>query len=335
MRKRNTIISILVLAVIAGVAIYFSQKNTSSTIVSDQTAFAVEDTDNITRLFLADKNGNDVTLERKGNDWIVDGEFEARQSGVNVLLSTINQLAVQAPVSKNKYETVLKKIASDGIKVEIYKNNKHDKPFKTFYLGSNNLDHTGNFTLLEGATRPYLMHVEGFYGYLTPRFIVRSNDWRKKHIFKYAFGEIAEISTKYPGEPQKDFTIKSLGNNNFELYNGQSQKIENIDKPKLLSFVSMFKERNFESFEEIEAQSFQDSVAAQTPEMIVSVTDTAGEKTTVKTFKKRIEDGEDLDGNEIEYDLDRFYATLNDSNFIVIQYFVFDPVTAELDYFKK
>ena len=333
MKKRTTLFSLFLLVILAAAAVYINRQDSYSTFDGDDQNFAVRDTQNITKVFLADREGNRILIERQNaGNWILNNEYEARQSAVNVLLETIRELKVYSPVSKSKYENVLKKIAQSGIKVEIYKDGS--KPVKTYYVGAANMDHTGNYMLIDGASKPYVVHIEGFHGYLSPRFFTREEDWRVKRIWNYSFGEIDEVELVYPSEPEKSFLVKQQQPGIFGLYDGEGNEVAPYDTASVLSYIAMFKDVNFESFEVTKTPEQHDSIAAQTPKTIYKVTDRSGRVRKVETHKKIMQDKFDPEtGEPIEVDLDRMYGIIDDELTVIVQYYVFDPLTAELQEF--
>jgi len=57
---------------------------------------------------------------------------------------------------------------------------------------------------------------------------------------------------------------------------------------------------------------------------------------TIRTFFKEGYGDVDVNGNEIPYDLDRFYALVNDGeDFVLAQYFAFDRVLRPRSFFIK
>ncbi|MEM9024650.1 MAG: hypothetical protein AAGB22_12970, partial [Bacteroidota bacterium] len=123
---------ILVLLLLAAVAGYFFVNNSGGTLREELTDFAIEDTASITRIYLVDDGGRSVLLDRKGpNAWRVNDTWSARQDAVNTLLATIHQLRVKAPVPKGAFDRVVKNIASDHVKVEVYQGG--DAPSKVFF----------------------------------------------------------------------------------------------------------------------------------------------------------------------------------------------------------
>lgn len=333
--KSKGILSLLIVLVLAAVAYYFYTQNANTTLETDERDFAVEDTASITRIFMADKNGREVLLDRNPEGgWILDETHAVRKDAIDMLLETMNRITVKAPVSKSMFNNVLKNMVNLGIKVEIYQGG--DNPSKTYYVGTSNQNHTGTYMLLDGASKPFLMHIEGFYGFLGPRYIIRANDWRKNGLFNYPYGDIQQIEVSYRDEPQRGFRIE-VGSTpeDLALYNSNDQPMPGFDSTEVRSFLALFQDINYEGFEETKTEAFIDSIKAATPYKVISVTDQAGETVRAELFRKPSPPGSmDFDGNTIENDLDRLYIWINRDLFVVGQYYVLDKISADLSAFR-
>lgn len=242
-------------------------------------------------------------------------------------------MTVKAPVATARYDKTIRDLSTIGTKVELYSNTS--TPTKVFYLGTENQDHTGTYMMLEGAKQPYLVHMEGFNGFLSPRFSPHENDWRTKEVFHYNPKEIAEIRLSFPGSPEKGFVIQQTIDGKVSLLNNALVPVNGWDTSYIFDYVNRFRKVNFEMWEETKDPIFIDSVSTSTPLEIYTVTNMAGEKTTLKSFLKPLKSGIDIDGKPIDHDQDRMYGLLNDHEFMIIQYFVFDPLNHDIQYFYK
>ncbi len=180
------------------------------------------------------------------------------------------------------------------------------------------------------------MHIEGFRGFLTPRYFTNENEWRSTAVFQYSYDEISQIKLEYPDKPGKSFFISNLGNNKFSLGNPENLKQSiPFDTVALMKYVSLFQKINFEGFEETKTGQFIDSVIHSSPIQVFSVTDKNGKVKTVKMFLKPSSQGpEDNGAGPVTYDLERFYGYIDDKDFVVLQYFVFDPILKTKDDFR-
>ena len=334
---KKILIPVLLLLVLGGIALYLNQGSNSSTIKKEAMNFAVEDTGTIDKIFMADKAGKTILLEKEDqNSWTLNSQFPARMDAVRNLLSTMKSLRVKTPVPKAAFANVVKGIASSSVKVEIYQGGS--QPAKVYYVGGANKEHSGTYMLLENSSVPFVMHIEGFHGYITPRYFTNENEWKSTQIFKYDYGEIESIQVDHGDEGSESFVIRNSGNDkDFSVAAPlASAPISNVDSIKLLQYISRFKKIHFEGFEETKDQSFVDSVLATTPMETYSVTDKSGKVRSIKTFLKPIKEGaQDLNGDPITHDIDRMYGLVDDTDFVVIQYYVFDPINWKLKDFTK
>lgn len=329
------IIKPAIIAVILGIiAFWLWYSNSGSTINKELRDFAIEDTASITKIFMVDKNNRNVTLERKNGGWILNNGYGVRKDLVDVLLKTINRLHVKAPVSKSAHNTIVKNLASVSVKVEIYQDSKLRK---VYYVGGATPDNLGTYMLLEGSSVPFVMDIPGFSGYLTTRFSTDELDWKDRNVFRYKFSDIAGITVENPAAPSQSFRILCRGNNRFLLRTlTENTDIQNFDTLSVKEYISNFKNLNFETYvAEIPAARL-DSIKKSRPLFNITVEDKEGGKKIIRMYLRPNYD-KYVDGNNEktnEFDPDRMYAFINNGrDLVIIQYYVFDPVMKELNYF--
>ncbi|MFT4753443.1 MAG: hypothetical protein ACI9GM_000154 [Salibacteraceae bacterium] len=332
MKNVKNIIAFVVLIGLTALVAYNYFTTSSSTIQSTANNFSIEDTGSIDKIFIADMNGNQIVLERVlSNQWTINSQYTAVQNNINNLLETVNLMTVKAPVAKARYDKTIRDLSTVGIKVELYQGS--NTPSRVIYIGTANQHHTGNYMMIEGSNLPYLVHIEGFNGFLSPRFSTHENDWKSKTVFRYNPKDIAELRLSYPGQPQKGFVIKQTIDGQVSLFTNALVPVEGWKQGAIVDYLERFREVNFEMWEETKDPIFIDSVSTSTPLEVYSITNMAGETTTLKTLLKPLKSGMDIEGNPIDHDQDRMYALLNEKEFMIIQYFVFDPLNLDIQYF--
>ncbi|OFX48723.1 MAG: hypothetical protein A2046_03775 [Bacteroidetes bacterium GWA2_30_7] len=330
MKKSNLTILIFILLIIISAIIYFTNK--SGTLKKELRDFAIADTSTVDKIFMVNKVNQQVTLEKINGDWMVNGKFNARKDAINVLLKTLFRMDVKSPVSKSSFDNVVKNLAAQSTKVEIYQNKNL---VKTIYVGGPTQDNYGTYMMLENSSTPFIIHIPGFAGYLTTRFFVEESLWRATNIFNYKFQEISEITVEQPVKPENGFKIKS-SNNQYDIMplDNKIPKM-NFDEALVKEYISRFKNINFEYLATEIKQSKKDSVLASVPYFIISVKDVNGKNNTVKTFLRPADGLLDDDGKPYEFDPDRLYAQLINGDFVIIQYYVFDPLFRTYKEFLK
>jgi hypothetical protein len=348
MKKNRVILIITLILILAAVILVITNSNTTlKKTVSD---FSVKDTATVTKIFLADKNNNEVTLTRSADGtWLVNGNFLAQQAKISSFLKTLMDLEVRSPVALAARNNVIKRMGAIAKKIEIYQVtprinlfNKirlfpHEKLTKTYYVGDVTQDNQGTFMLMKGAEEPYIVHIPGFRGFVSTRYSTAVSDWRDYTVFKTKLNDILSLKVEFPLQPQQSYQFDIPDNQHVELKSlMNNQFMQNYDTIRVLSFLTSFADIRFEALLEDQVdKNFIDSVKTSTPKTIITLTDRGGKVNEVKIFRKKGFAGlYSDDGMTMEpLDLDRAYALVNNGDdFVLIQYYVFDRVTRTLDY---
>lgn len=331
--KKNKTIAIILLALVAiSIGLYFYNKETgSSTIDVELRDFAVEDTSQITKIFMADKNNNTVLLERKADNWFVNDKFPARADAIKVLLKTINGLAIKAPVPKAAHNSVVRNLATNSVAVEIYDRNGL---IKKYYVGNTTSEQTGTYMLLEGSSVPFSIHLRGFTGFLNSRYFIDEDMWRAPVVFQCKFTDIKSVSVYHKADSVKSFKIEALQDNNYSLENLKTgEKMKRFDTIEAKFFLSGFKRLCYDDILTNMTVSVRDSLLKCEPDHIITLETKNGNKTMLEAYRKKTFPDKRSHIPTPEYDVDLMFGRINGEDLVLIQYYVFDPVLIGLDYF--
>jgi len=332
MKNKHIYILLLILLIIASI-MYFSKKD--STIRRELRDFAVKDTSLVHKIFMTNKENNTVLLERKDFHWQVNSQYKARQDGINVLLRTIGRMAVKSPVSKSSQANIITQLATNSTKVEIY--DKHDKLIKVFYVGSATSDNQGTYMVLENSSVPFIMHLPGFFGYLSSRFFIDEHLWRCKEIVNYNYHDIASVNITYPSNKNKSYTAYKDGPNQFRLIDANNNSITNFDTIALKEYFGRFRNINYESLLYDFPIFIKDSIFKSVPYAKIKINDINNSSIELNTWiRPNIEENLKWDGTSYESDPDRMWSVLpNDTHIITLQFFVLDPILKDPSFFLK
>ncbi len=346
--RKNRILLLIVLAV-ALIALFLVITRSKGTFSSDLSNFAVDDTTTVTRIFLADKENNKVNLSREmGGAWKLNDTFNVRPDAMNILLKTIQDIAVSGPVPRSGHNNVIRKLAASSVKVEIYQW-KHrinifgkiklfptEKLVKTYYVGSNTQDNLGTYMLLEGSDVPFVVYIPGFKGFVSVRYTARPEDWRDHTVFNHRISDIRSIAVNFNETPFSSFEVSNQDDRLFRLKSlATGAEIPIYDTLKMLDFLASFYSIKFEALLPNLKKEFTDSIRATKPFHTILLTEKSGKVLKVNTYHRANPGGPlDDNGNMILYDRDRMYASINDDkDFVLIQFFVFDNILKPLEYF--
>jgi hypothetical protein len=329
---KNTL-SILIMCILGFTAVFLVTRYQKSTLKEELSDFAVEDTAKIDKIFLSDKDGNKLLLERKSlSSWMVNNSFEARPDAIKTLLETVKQIKVKAPVGRASFNTVIKQLAVKSTKVEIY---QQEKIIKTYYVGGTTEDLLGNYMMIENSSAPFIIHIPGFDGYLYPRYYAIPEMWRSTALYRYKSQDISKISFIDNRNPTISWEL-SQENKKFILKDYQGKEISLFDTLKAREFLTQFYNVNCEGYvKDIEPER-KDSILKSAPRSIFIIKSEKGQVSELKCFsKKLLAETYDMNGKLMDLDVDRFYGMLNNNkkDLLLLQNYVFDNLMVPVDYF--
>ncbi|MBK8556415.1 MAG: DUF4340 domain-containing protein [Lewinellaceae bacterium] len=327
--KRTLLLAALFIALGAG-AFYalIYKKSQTGTSVSWDMDFAIENTNDVQKIFLADRNGTTATIERKGDHWMYNGRYKARPTAVSTLLETLTQLTVWYIPTKASQPVMVKSLATEGIKVVIY--GKDNKVLKTYYVGGVTPDERGTYMIMENSEQPFVMHIPSFIGQLRVRYLLKEDDWRDRTIFSEDFEKIKSVSVEYPQQKSESFVLNKTGKADYAVHPFYSttppSKLPQR-KGAAEAYLTQFSSLVSEGFE---TEYFQrDSVRQLVPFALVSLQRDNGEERKVRFWVQEIEYRRD---NNKPYVV-RYFAETEDNSFYLVQDHVFGPIFRSYSYF--
>ena len=346
--KKNRV-PIFIILVLAILTVFLVLKSKNNTIDNKTNQFAIADTAAITKLFLADKNNNVVTLKRNSTtSWTVNDSFAANRENISMFLKTLMSLDIRQPVSKTMREQVMKLLATNGVKIEIYQKvyridlfNKikwfpHEKLVKTYYVGTATPDNLGTYMLIEGAEEPYVIYIQGFNGFLYTRYSPLAKDWRDHTIFSLRYNQIKSVEVNINDDPQNSFIATKKGPRAFDVKMlADASKTISYDTLKIMDLFSSFENIRFEALLNDLNKDEKDTILTSKPYITLTIEEETGKTHVVKTILMLASPNQiDQLGNQVKYDRDRLYALINNNkDLALIQFYVFDRLFKPLKHY--
>jgi hypothetical protein len=340
MKKFSSLIIIAVLLVLAGVAVYISRSKSSlSTVEQDARNFKFKDTAAITKIFMADKEGHSSTVVRTKNGWVVNDKYHCRTEGILNLLEVIRNVEVKMPVPKEGKENVIKFMASNAIKVEIYAG---DELVKQYYVGHETYDSEASYMIQtnletgQNYKEPYACFIPGFKGYLQPRFIVNENEWRDRVAVNYIPPQMKQIKVIHSDAPgDSSFTIDLQDANTFVLKDLKGSPLP-FDEAKMRQYLIYFQNLSYEALITGKNKKLQDSLVQVKPFCTLSITTTKFKTDEFRFFRRQFDGNPNPEfGVKYDYDPDRLFLNFdNGREWAIIQYFVFGKLLVTSGYFR-
>lgn len=328
---RKTIVYILVLGLLGFGVWYFLFKDTS-VFEDDEAGFTVTDTASVYRIFLADKQGDTISLTRTDEGWMVNGRYKASRGMINILLETFKRQYAAYPVQEAAHNNVIKAMAGTAVKTELF--NKHGRLLKTFYVGGQVPANKGTFMLMEGAQRPYVVQLPAYQGYVTPRYSTKLKEWRDRTVVSIPPQELESVDVKYTAEDEylNSFSLVRKGDGAFTIITHPELKMSGEPNPaRVRAYAGYFQQVGLEGY--LDGVTGLDSIIASVPKRCeLTVKSKGGAMQQVDIYRmyigKRSKNlQEDTTLPQPVFDADRYYGILNNGrDTVIIQTQVFDKL---------
>lgn len=278
--------------------------------------FAVQNADDIYKIFIADRRGKTATLERKDGYWLYNGQWKARPTAMENLLKTLTQVKVYYMAAKAGEKTMVETIAADGVKVEIY--NRKNEKIKCYYVGGVTNDERGTYMMMEGAEVPYVTHIPSFVGQLRVRYMTGDDNWRDRAVFDVPYTDIQSVTVDYTKEKSESFVLEKQGDayavrplhSTTPVLPGAPRK----GIPE--AYLTQFEKKIAEAYETTNTR--RDSVTHLPPFVTITLKKTDGHTKTVRFWPVAVEMDPNLGTTYVE----RYFTDIDGKDFMLTQHLV-------------
>lgn len=335
--KKSSIIILAFLIALTGISIYFYKtKSKTSTIDKEASDFRYKDTGSIDKIFLADKEGKQVLVERTPEGWMLDGKFHVRPDAIDLLLYTIRSVEVKSPVSKNGKNTIIKIMSAKSTKIEIY---SKGKKVKQYFVGHPTQDHTGTYMILtnletgENYEEPFITHIPGFDGFLSTRYNTEEIDWRDRLVVNFRPPQIKQIKMELHEIPDSSFVIDLFSMQRF----GLKTKKGNVPflEDNMKQYIAYFQNVNCEIVLDKKDHLVDSLSKSAVSFATLTITDRNNGISVCELYHKQPSSSKNEQyAIDYKYDPDRLFIRYNNGkDFGIAQFYVFGKILQTYAYF--
>jgi hypothetical protein len=286
-------------------------------------SFAVGPDMNITRIEFT-QEGSGLTLEKKGDDWLVDNKYETRKSSVVFILRILTGLEIKSPVTPELFRSEIISGNIKPVKVRVFSGRKLLKSYLVYKTNSNRY---GNIMKIKEGSKPFIVYLPGTETNIGSAFNMHELFWQPFVVFSLMPSQISSVSF----ENLRD-TLSSFGiirdDGKFTLTD-LKHKLTGWDTSRINRYITYFTHIPFESwaFELPEA----DQVRIRSEDPIYRITVVTSENKTIglKLWQRNISEG-----GILKPDTDRLWAKTQESDgLFIMKYIDIDPILKKRSYF--
>lgn len=319
MRRRITA-GIIVLAFIVLIFVVFRER---SPFGNENSSFAVKPGKEITRIEFS-QDLKDLTLEKKGHNWLLNGTIETRKSGISFIIRILHDIEIKSPVSQELFDKEISEKSIVPVKVKVYEKNRLLKTFLVYKTRSNIY---GNIMKIKGGSKPFIVNVPGFEGNIGAAFTLNELFWQPYTIFNTLPSEIASVRVENLKDTSASFAI--FRSNHSYMLSDMKKNLQGWDTTLITRYLSYFVKIPFEEWALDMGEEEKKMLSSQKPMYRITL-NTKDSIETVLSLWERLTD----ENGTLRKDNDRLYGkTQARDDFFILRYFDVDPVLKKRSYF--
>ncbi|MGB8490534.1 MAG: hypothetical protein WCE64_05700 [Bacteroidales bacterium] len=286
-------------------------------------SFTINPGAEITRIEFSDRS-NSLSLEKKGNEWLVNSKYETRRNSVLFVLEVLRKMALKSPVSPELFK---KEITDRGIKPVRVRVFSERKLLKSFFVYKTQSNIYGNIMKLREGSKPFIIYVPGDEVNIGSVFTMNELYWQPFVVFSLLPSEIASVNVENVNEPVSSFSISNEAGG--PVLSGSGKPLTGWDSGRVERYLSYFSHVPFESWAFDLSSAERAQIDRQQPVYTISVRMTSGATLTLDLLERFT--GEN---GTRKKDTDRLWARTNARDEIfIIRYLDIDPLLKKRSYF--
>lgn len=286
----------------------------------NNSSFASEPREEITKIEFSE-GGKRLNLEKKGENWLINGKSEVRKSGILFILRILKEIKIKSPISADLFGSEIIEKNVIPVKVKVYEKKRLLKSFLVYKTASNVF---GNIMKIKESSKPFIVYVPGYEGDIGSGFTLNELFWQPYTVFNLLPSEISSVNLENFSDTASSFSI--INRNHHYFLSGNASKMTGWDSSRVFRYISYFAWVPFESWALNIGETEKKSIEAKQPLYRISVDNITGKRSVLTLWGM-------LKGTK-EIDSDRLFGKTDEKDeLFIIRYFDIDPLIKKRSYF--
>jgi hypothetical protein len=271
--RRNKRLAIIFVALCCITAVIYFVGRADGTVEVEKNLFKDFDLQEIDQVNLESKEDT-IILKYNGSRWLVNEQYNADATMIEVLFATLQQAEPTRPVSPSIRDSVRQDLRQRGVRVSLFSSGAMEA---AFYAGGNMKKTEAFFSHEQKDDTPYVITIPGYRVYVSGIFELPEKDWKDKLVFGFNWRNFESLEARFPELPGQDFKV-SLKDNYFGI-----EGMASIDTAKLNDFLDDVSLLTTVAF--VDKPFFDDSLSKPPPSMIITVRDIGQRAYTLELYQ--------------------------------------------------
>lgn len=350
-KNKSSLYFLLALVLLTfGILIYrFSERNQSFR--AAEADFSVPATHTISKIEMMSRASEDTLLLElsESGRWMLNGGLHANELAVKDLTSALSRLRVRQPVSVAESKTINQTLDKEGVEVSVFVNAyrinlgnlkffPYQRRYQHFVVGNNTPDGESTFMRKLSADMAFVVYRPGFQSGVSSLFSSRLLAWIDPVVIDLGADEIASVEVTIFSDEENSYLLKNDPMRGVQVFSSNELNpadIEIVDSTRVARFLASFQNLYFERLLDEEGEKLRKELMIEQPEMKIIVESKAGIKTSLLFYPRKNPEGVSMLSADLHQDPNRFYLQINEGDYALAQYFVFNRIMRPLSFFQN
>jgi hypothetical protein len=261
----------------------------------------------------------------------------------------LSRLMIRQPVSIANSEKVAGMLDNQGVEVKVFvqahrlklgarKFLGYERLYQSIIIGDDTPDHESTYMRKARSSQAFKVHRPGYDKGVSDIFTPQLRVWRDPVLIDANWDEIDWVEILVTDRPDESYTVRNLPDKDFTFYKnggGDNEFLFDADTVRIRRFLSSFRDIYYENLLDEEAEIFRQQHMFEQPFLQITVLLKDGTKTRLSAFARHNKTDEMLGPGSLKQDPNRFYVSINDGEFALAQYYVFNRIMRPLSFFQN
>jgi hypothetical protein len=290
----------------------------------------------------------ELKVDEQGR-WRLNEVYFANESATEDLLNALSRLTVWQPVSLSMRDSIDRMFREQGSTVNIFVRSwfinlariklfPHEQLYQSIVVGADAPDGESTYMKKRGAEQAFRVVRPGYGAGVSSLFNASLKEWLNPVIIDATWDEITSVSIRDFDQEEESFILQNTTTARYafhHFFSGEPLDASSIDLTRVERYGAGFRQIYYESLLDDDAEFLRRELMLEKPYMEITVSMKQGEQVNLKAFARRLPTEAQTTARNITIDPNRFYILINDQQYALAQYYIFNPILRRLSFFKN
>ncbi len=300
------------------------------------------------RIEIRHPGAEDILLEKKEDgQWLLNEVYDVNEQAMIELLAALRQAEVRRPVPAARRTHIAEQLHDSALSVKVY-TRRHwlnlpgdlryfprEQLLRHYLILDGDIEESSSIMRLANADMPYEVHLPFMPVSIMDVLPADKNRWRTPYVAQLSPMEIKRLEAIHHKVKEESYVWEMNEEAGFVLFDHEGERIspDSIITDRMAPYFHQFQRLRYERLVSGPSEEAPPDMLSGDAFYSLIIEDSNGEKIILEFFKRIPPEDGTLILDETSFDPNRFYLRINEQEYALAQYVIFQPVIRSLSWF--